>query len=49
MNFCKKCNKPFEPSKGLKNYCSESCKPRHCETLPESFLTEFRNWGKIGT
>ena len=31
MNFCKKCGKPFEPSKDLKSYCSESCKPRHCE------------------
>lgn len=26
MNFCKKCNKEFEVSKGLINYCSLSCK-----------------------
>ena len=28
ISICKNCNTQFTPSKGLRNYCKESCKPR---------------------
>ena len=34
MNKCKKCSKEFQPSKGLINYCSMSC--RNSRSRPES-------------
>ena len=34
MNKCKKCSKEFQPSKGLINYCSMSC--RNSRKRPES-------------
>lgn len=32
---CKKCGKDFEPKKGLKNYCSLSCRNSHNTSTEE--------------
>ena len=32
MKNCKKCNKEFEPQKGLLNYCSLTCRNSRIQT-----------------